>query len=91
MALLDDGRIVTWRPDLPADEGHLVVYKGDAPTRVDRALFSTWRVMRSGDWLLSSLPYPNPRILAYRISDGAFASVPITPGAFHSIAVLPPP
>jgi hypothetical protein len=77
LALLEDGRMVTWRPEPSEFDGSIVIYD---PTgrlqRIDRGRFSSFLTQRSGDWLvgedLSSRPVS---LRAYRISDGAFAGV----------------
>jgi hypothetical protein len=72
-------------------EGDIVIYERGTPTRVDHGNFSTWRIMRSGDWLVASNPSPSPALYAYRISDGAFASVAVVPGAFQALGMLSSP
>lgn len=85
LALLDDGAIVTWRPGPNAFEGDIVVYRGGTVARLDRGHFSSVRAMRSGDWIVVQQP-ADPQLLAYRISDGSFASVPDR--GFRSLATL---
>ena len=91
VALLEDGRVVAWRPTVDEYEGDIVIYERGTPTRVDHGNFSTWRIMRSGDWLVASNPSPSPALYAYRISDGAFASVAVVPGAFQALGMLSSP
>ena len=92
LALLEDGRVVTWRPQNGLFDGTVVIYdplKG-LVLRADRGMFSSFKTQRSGDWLVG-LEYSGPPALtlrAYRISDGAFASTP--GGGISAIAFLGP-
>ncbi|MEP7003115.1 MAG: hypothetical protein ABI888_01115 [Chloroflexota bacterium] len=78
VALLEDGRVVAWRPTVSEYEGVVVVYDPvtRAVIRTDRGKFSPTGVLRTGNWLigLAYLGGP-PKILGYRISDGSFASI----------------
>ena len=53
---------------------------------MDRGPFTSFRVLRSGDWLVGQTTFPNAAIRAYRLSDGAFASVPN--GGISALAFL---
>ncbi len=75
-------------PGVSEYEGEMAVCDHGIPLRVDRGRFSILNVLHSGDWVLAQKAYPDPEILAYRVSDGSFASMPW--GAFRSIAVLGP-
>jgi hypothetical protein len=90
VALLEDGRIVTFRPD-PVNifEGSVVVYRGGAVERIGRGAFSAFRVVRDLDWIvgLEVSGAPGLMLRAYRVSDGAFAS---TSGGNITITALAP-
>jgi hypothetical protein len=77
VALLEDGRIVAFRPD-PVDvfEGSVVVYRAGVVERSGRGKFSAFRAVRDVDWIvgLEISGAPGLMLRAYRISDGAFAS-----------------
>lgn len=75
LALLEDGRMVTWRPGPSEFDGTVVVYDGSGNVqRSDRGRLGSYGTLRSGDWLvgqdLTALPFS---LRAYRVSDGAFA------------------
>ena len=77
VALLEDGRIVTYRPDpVNVFEGSVVVYRQGVIERIGRGAFSAYRVVRDPDWIVGSEISGGPSLTlrAYRISDGAFAS-----------------
>ncbi len=88
LAMLEDGRVVAWRPDSGEFDGSVVIYSGATVARIDRGPFTSFRVLRSGDWLVGQMAFPNPTIRAYRLSDGAFASVPN--GGISALALLGP-
>jgi hypothetical protein len=88
LAMLEDGRIVAWRPERGEFDGAMVVYNAGVIERMDRGLFSSFRVVRAGDWLVGQETGPAGTLRAYRISDGAFVSVPI--GEITTLAVLGP-
>jgi hypothetical protein len=77
VALLEDGRVVGFRPD-PANifEGSVVVYRAGIVERSGRGKFSAFRAVRDLDWLVGFelSGAPSLTLHAYRISDGAFAS-----------------
>lgn len=77
VALLEDGRIVTFRPDpVNVFVGSVVVYRQGVVERIGRGAFSAFRVVRDLDWIVGSeiSGAPGLTLRAYRISDGAFAS-----------------
>jgi hypothetical protein len=77
VALLEDGRIVTFRPDpVNVFVGSVVVYRQGVVERIGRGAFSAFRVVRDVDWIVGSeiSGAPGLTLRAYRISDGAFAS-----------------
>jgi hypothetical protein len=78
VALLADGRVVAWRPS-PNDPyaGTMVLYKDGVVVRTDPGTFGTLRLQRSGDWIIGNVFDHVGRVTlaAYRLSDGAFASI----------------
>jgi hypothetical protein len=97
LALLEDGRIVTFRPDpVNVFEGSVVVYRQGVVERIGRGAFSAFRVVRDLDWIVGSeiSGAPGLTLRAYRISDGAFASAsggPITITALAPLGPTKPP
>ena len=90
VALLEDGRVVAWRPDTSPFAGSIVIYNGTKVERTDRGFFSAFGVMRAGEWLVGQelSGAPSLTLRAYRITDGAFAS---SPGdGISAIALLGP-
>jgi hypothetical protein len=87
LALLEDGRLVTWQPEHGEYDGSVVIYNGTKVERMDRGRFSAFRVLRLGDWLVGQA-IPRPTLRAYRISDGAFAAM--SAGGFSALAILGP-
>jgi hypothetical protein len=73
IALLEDGRIVAFRPDSRNNMfvGSVVVYRAGVVERSDRGSFAPYVLVRDVDWIVG-VEYGALR--AYRISDGAFAS-----------------
>ena len=88
LALLMDGRLVTWRPASGEYDGSVVIYNGTKVERIDRGRFSAFRVLSSGDWIVAQEAAPTPGLHAYRISDGAFADMPGS--GFSALALLGP-
>jgi hypothetical protein len=88
LALLEDGRVVTWRPKNGEYDGDVVIYNGTKIERMDRGRFSAFRVLRSGDWIVAQEAAPTPGLHAYRISDGAFATMPGS--GYSAVAFLGP-
>jgi hypothetical protein len=88
LALLEDGRMVTWRPDDGEYAGSVVIYNGTTVERMDRGRLGTFHSMRSGDWIVAQEAAPTSALHAYRISDGAFATMPS--GGFSTFAFLGP-
>ena len=88
LALLDDGRVVTWQAEQGEYDGSVVIYNGTKVERADRGRFGAFRVLRAGDWLVAQEAAPTPALHAYRISDGAFAAVPTS--GFSALAILGP-
>ena len=90
LAVLDDGRAVTWRPEAGEFEGSVVIYSGMKVERVDRGRFSSFRALRSGDWIVSQelSGAPSLTLHAYRISDGAFAAT--SASAVSTLTILGP-
>ena len=96
IALLEDGRIVAFRPDSRTNifEGSMVIYRAGVIERMDRGNFSPYLVVRDPDWIVSVEYAPGGTLRAYRISDGAFASAPggnITALALIGLAKPPIP
>lgn len=90
LALTSDGRIVAWRPMTDEFHGAVVIYRGTSVERTDAGRFSAFNAMTDGDWIVG-LEYSGPPSLtlhAYRIADGAFASV--TASGVSAIALLGP-
>ncbi len=75
VALLEDGRIVAFRPDTDdLFEGSVVVYRGGVVERSGRGKFTAYRAVRDLDWIVGiAVGGSDPRLRAYRLSDGAFA------------------
>ena len=75
IALLEDGRIVAFRPD-PGSmiEGSMVVYRAGVIERMDRGKFSVFRVARDLNWIVGLGFGPGDTLLAYNVTDGVFAS-----------------
>ena len=92
VAMLDDGRIVAYRPDRDDPNGTMVVYSatGGRVERTDRGAFTPFQIVRAGpDWILG-FEYagaPSLTLRAYRVSDGVFAAVP--GGTISAVAILP--
>lgn len=87
LALLEDGRMITWRPGPSEFDGTVVIYDGSGRVqRTDRGRLGSYGTLRTGDWLVGEdLTSPRSSLRAYRISDGAFAgaeSVGISSFAF---------
>lgn len=78
LAMLDDGRIVTWRIGSSEFDGTVVTYQGTAVVRADAGPFTWYHVHRSGEWLVGEALAPSPVLRAYRTTDGAFAEMPMT-------------
>jgi hypothetical protein len=76
IALLEDGRIVAFRPDSKNNlfVGSVVVYRAGVVERSDRGSFSPYLLVRDVDWIVSVEYGAGGTLRAYRISDGAFAS-----------------
>jgi hypothetical protein len=76
IAMLEDGRIVAFRPDSRTNmfEGSVVVYRAGVVERTDRGRFSPYLVVRDLDWIVGVEYGVGGTLRAYRISDGAFAS-----------------
>ena len=75
IALLEDGRIVAFRPDSGSMvEGSMVVYRAGVVERIDRGKFSVFRVTRDLNWIVGLGFGPGDTLLAYNVTDGAFAS-----------------
>jgi hypothetical protein len=90
IALLEDGRIVAFRPDSKNNMfvGSVVVYRAGVVERSDRGNFSPYRVVRDLDWIVGFEYAPGGTLRAYRISDGAFASA--SGGNITALAPLGP-
>jgi hypothetical protein len=76
IALFADGRVVAWRPS--ANDpfvGTMVVYKEGVVVRRDPGRFGNLNLVRSGDWVVGTEITGRLMFRAYRISDGAFASL----------------
>lgn len=75
IALLEDGRIVAFRPDPGSTiEGSMVVYRAGVVERMDRGKFSAFRVARDLNWIVGIGFGPGDTVLAYNVTDGVFAS-----------------
>jgi hypothetical protein len=78
LALLEDGRILAFRPD-PGElfQGSMVLYRAGIAERMDRGRFAAFRAARDRDWIVGFelSGAPSLTLHAYRISDGVFASV----------------
>jgi hypothetical protein len=90
IAMLEDGRIVAFRPDSRTNifEGSVVIYRAGAVVRADRGRFSPYLVVRDLDWIVGVEYAPGGTLRAYRISDGAFASA--SGGNITALALLGP-
>ncbi len=92
VTMLEDGRILAYRPDRDGPNGTMVTYSatGGRVERVDRGAFTPFQIVRAAsDWLLG-FEYagaPSLTLRAYRMSDGAFASAP--GGVISAVAILP--
>lgn len=84
LALLDDGTVLAWRPT-STTEGDVVAYRNAAISRVRHGQLSSSHVLRIGDWLVAHRNVV-PALVAYRISDGAFAAA--ERGDFTALAAL---
>lgn len=93
VTMLEDGRIVAYRPDRDGPNGAMVVYSatGGQVERTDRGAFTPFQIVRATtDWILG-FEYagaPSLTLRAYRLSDGAFASA--AGGTITTVAILPP-
>ena len=77
IALLEDGRIVAFRPDLSnLTEGSMVIYRAGTVERTDRGRFSAFRTARVLAWIVGIGFGPGDRLLAYDVTSGVFASAP---------------
>lgn len=78
IAMLEDGRIVAFRPDSRTNifEGSVVIYRAGVVERMDRGRFSPYLVVRDPDWIVGVEYAPGGALRAYRVSDGAFAFAP---------------
>jgi hypothetical protein len=76
IVLLEDGRIVAFRPESRNNifEGSVVIYRAGVVERMDRGRFSPYLVVRDLDWIVGVEYGAGGTLRAYRISDGAFAS-----------------
>jgi hypothetical protein len=88
LALLEDGRVVTWRPEDGEYSGSVAIYNRTTVERTDRGRLGAFQSTRSGDWIVAAETAPTPALHAYRISDGAFATMP--GNGFSSFAFLGP-
>jgi hypothetical protein len=97
ITMLEDGRVVAFRPDRDGPDGTMVIYSaaGGRVERMDHGAFTPFQIVRPGaiagvaDWILG-FEYagaPSVTLRAYRISDGAFASAP--GGVITAMATLP--
>lgn len=92
ITMLEDGRILAFRPDREGPGGTMVTYSatGGRVERMDRGAFTPFQVVRAtSDWILG-FEYagaPSLTLRAYRLSDGAFASTP--GGTISAVAFLP--
>jgi hypothetical protein len=80
IGLLDDGRVLTWKLDDPNREGkgRVLVYSQGQPVRESAGTFSSYGVVRSGDWIVS-LEFSGPpsfTLHAYSVSRGVFVTRP---------------
>jgi hypothetical protein len=78
IAMLEDGRMVAYRPESKANifQGSMVIYRAGVVERTDRGNFSPYRIVRDLDWIVGVEYGAGGTLRAYRISDGAFASAP---------------
>jgi hypothetical protein len=90
IALLEDGRILAFRPDSRTNifEGSVVIYRAGVVERMDRGRFSPYLIVRDLDWFVGVEYAPGGTLRAYRISDGAFASA--SGGNITALAPLGP-
>jgi hypothetical protein len=90
IAMLEDGRIVAFRPDSRTNmfEGSVVIYRAGVVERMDRGRFSPYLVVRDLDWIVGVEYAPGGTLRGYRISDGAFASA--SGGNITALAPLGP-
>ena len=94
ITMLEDGRVIAFRPDRDGPDGAMVIYgaTGGRVERMDRGAFTPFRVIRPSmemDWIVG-FEYagaPSLTLRAYRSSDGAFASA--AGGAISALAILP--
>lgn len=92
VTMLEDGRSVAFRPDAEGPNGTMVIYSaaGGRVERMDRGAFTPFQIVRAtSDWILG-FEYagaPSLTVRAYRLSDGAFASLP--GGTISALAGLP--
>ncbi len=79
LAILDNGRLLAWRPEGGIFDGTVIVYDAatKAVVRQDRGKLSASGVLRSGDWIVGSeySGVPSLTLRAYRSSDGMFAAL----------------
>lgn len=91
LALADDGRIVTWRPDAAGGfDGVVVTYRDGREVRRSRAHFSYYVFGAAGSWIVTGelSGAPSWKIYAYSVDQDAVATlVPDFPLA--RLAVLP--
>jgi hypothetical protein len=89
VALLADGRVVAWRPSVnDPNVGTMVVYKDGVVVRQDPGRFGNFSLLRTGDWVIGTEITGRLTFRAYRISDGAFAS--LDGGDIRTIGILGP-
>jgi hypothetical protein len=75
VALLDDDRIVGFRPDRDNPfEGSIVIYRAGVVEREGRGKFSPYGAVRDLDWIVGVEYGAGGTLRAYRVSDGAFAA-----------------
>src|SRR5207253_8892402 len=92
VTMLEDGRSVAFRPDREGPNGTMVIYSatGGRVERTDRGAFTAFQIVRAtADWIFG-FEYagaPSVTLRAYRLSDGAFASM--AGGAISAVAILP--
>ena len=92
VAMLEDQRIVAYRPDRDGPSGTMVLYSatGGRVERMDRGAFTAFQIVRaSPDWIVG-FEYagaPSLTLRAYRVSDGAFAAA--AGGTISAVAIFP--
>jgi hypothetical protein len=91
ITMLGDGRSVAFRPDSDGPNGTMVIYSATgAVERMDRGAFTPFQIVRATpDWIIG-FEYagaPSLTLRAYRVSDGAFASM--AGGSISAAAILP--